>query len=59
MAPLLKDVYNTSYIHLLSSKISSSYPKFNKLNFVNSIFDSQWNERELKSRMRHISTTMG
>ena len=58
MAPLLKDLYNTHYINLLSSQIQTFFPTFPINDFINSIFTSQWKDKALKERMRHISTTL-
>ena len=58
MAKLLKELYNEDYIDLLSSNILSNYTDFDKDNFIVSIFENQWQEKELKQRMRHIATTL-
>jgi len=58
VADLLKNLYNKEYINLLSSELKSSYPAFKEEKFIESIFDGMWNDRELKERMRHISTSI-
>lgn len=58
MAKLLKNLYNQEYITLLTSRISLSYPSFESVNFTKKVFDEKWQNRELKERMRHISTTL-
>ena len=58
MASLLKDLYSQAYIETLANDISRFYPNFNTKNFIVNIFDASWEEKELKQRMRHISTTM-
>ncbi|WP_455755975.1 DNA alkylation repair protein [Sulfurimonas sp.] len=58
MAELLKNLYNKEYITLLSSELKSSFPAFEEEKFIDSVFDGMWNDKELKERMRHISTTI-
>lgn len=58
MAILLKNLYNQDYIDKLSTHIISYYDEFNQSDFTNAIFDNSWQDRELKQRMRHISTTL-
>ena len=59
MAQLLKNLYNQEYITLLSDSIQSLYPDFDTLKFKNTVFNDTWIDKELKERMRHISTTLG
>jgi 3-methyladenine DNA glycosylase AlkC len=58
MSKLLKDLYNENYINILSNNIIDNYTAFDKNNFIASIFDNKWNNKELKQRMRHISNTL-
>lgn len=58
MAALLKDLYNAAYIELLATQVSLAYPTFKKSNFISAVFDSEWNELELKQRMRHIALSL-
>jgi len=58
MAKLLKELYDIDYISTLSKNITSSYNTFDLDNFTALIFDSNWHNRELKQRMRHISNTI-
>ncbi|MEA2051192.1 MAG: DNA alkylation repair protein [Campylobacterota bacterium] len=58
MSKLLKELYNEKYITLLVDNITIYYPSFNKQSFINTIFCSSWDKKELKERMRHISTTL-
>jgi len=58
MAKLLKNLYDENYIKVLTEYISLNYPNFNTHNFINKVFDSFWHNKELKQRMRHISTTL-
>jgi len=59
MAPLLKELYNTEYLELLSLNIKKYYLKFDKKLFLEAIFNDLWKSLELKQRMRHISSTLG
>jgi len=59
MAPLLKNFYNEKYIELLCKSIKEDYINFESNSFTKSIFSKEWNTKELKDRMRHISTTLG
>lgn len=59
MAKALKDVYSKDFIEKLSNKISSIYLDFKKDEFIKAIFNSNWQNLELKSRVRHISTILG
>ena len=58
MAEPLKNLYNEELIHSLCSALSSHYKKFNSGQFTERIFDKEWDQRELKDRMRHISVTL-
>lgn len=55
MAEQLKYVYTKAYIENLSNKIKKNYKEFDKKAFVLSIFDSSWDDLELKQRMRHLA----
>jgi 3-methyladenine DNA glycosylase AlkC len=59
MAKLLKDLYDDEYINLLCKNITKHYPTFHSSTFKKDIFNDEWQSKELKTRMRHISTTMG
>jgi len=59
MASLLKDIYNEQYLGHLSDTLLGVTSDFNKEDFLKKIFDKEWKKRELKNRMRHISTTLG
>jgi|LGOV01.1.fsa_nt_gb 3-methyladenine DNA glycosylase AlkC len=55
MAELFKDVYNKKYIDLLCNELLH----VDKKEFTCRVFDELWESRELKERMRHISTVLG
>ncbi|MDD2290822.1 MAG: DNA alkylation repair protein [Aliarcobacter sp.] len=55
MAEQLKNLYSKEFIEKLANKLFLSYADFEKENFINSIFDTYWQDLELKQRMRHIA----
>ncbi len=58
MAEQLKNLYSKEFIEKLTDKLFLIYSKFEKENFINSIFDDIWQDLELKQRMRHIAITL-
>jgi len=58
MAAQLKYLYNEKFINQLGLYIEKYYLKFDTDSFYSSIFDKNWDDLELKQRMRHISTTL-
>ena len=58
MAALLKDLYNETYISILTETIQKKHPSFNSKTFKEDIFSPEWETKELKERMRHIATTL-
>ncbi len=58
MAEPLKNLYNERYLWLFINAIHKNYKEFPKEKFYNAIFDKEWTNRELKSRMRHIASTL-
>jgi len=55
MAEQLKYVYTEDYIKNLGNKIKENYKDFDEKAFLLSIFDTSWDDLELKQRMRHIA----
>lgn len=51
----LKYLYNQPLLEKLAKEMQKHYTAFNKEQFLNRVFDKQWEERELKQRMRHIT----
>ena len=58
MAELLKNVYNEQFFERFTTALQQLIPVFNKSHFLEQIYDAEWDNRELKQRMRHISTTL-
>lgn len=59
MAELLKDMYNKKTINEFALSIKSAYPKFQTEDFSNDVFDHEWNDLELKGRMKKVTATLG
>ena len=59
MAKLLKDLYNKEYLNVLIAEIKKVYKDFASSAFVELVFNEEYEQKELKQRMRHISTSMG
>ena len=51
----LKEIYNQKFFSALCQSLKKSHPKFSEKKFLALIFDNEWQKRELKQRMRHIS----
>lgn len=51
----LKNMYNEAYIATLSLAIETIKANFDSEGFAHRIFDTDWINRELKDRMRHIT----
>jgi 3-methyladenine DNA glycosylase AlkC len=58
MAEQLKNLYSKEFIEKLANRLFLTYSDFQKENFINSIFDTTWENLELKQRMRHIALTL-
>lgn len=58
MAEPLKNMYNKPFINDLSKLITKAYPKFDSKKFKKLVFSSDWNSKELKERMRHITLSL-
>ncbi len=54
----LKALYNQAFIQELASGIAAASPGFDTADFERRVFDAEWEARELKQRMRHITQTM-
>lgn len=59
VAAPLKNLYNSAYIKLLHKNITQFYPIFQAELFVQHIFNAEWEEKELKQRMKYIAETLG
>ena len=58
MAELLKDKYNLEFIKQLSTELSKHVIDFDQKAFRSAVFDKDWDQRELKERIRHVTHCM-
>ncbi len=58
MADLLKNIYSKKFFDSFLKSIKKVNPKFDATSFLKQIFDTEWADRELKQRMRHISKVL-
>src|SRR5690606_18613561 len=59
MAEPLKAGYSSEYLERLASSIARHHPgKFNRRQFLQSVFDADWEQRELKARLQHIRSCL-
>jgi 3-methyladenine DNA glycosylase AlkC len=58
MAEPIKNMFSPQYVSDLADAVQKQYPSFDKESFVTQVLDDDWEARELKERMRHISTTL-
>lgn len=55
MSSLLKDIYSKDFFDSFSETLEQVVPTFNSEKFIQHIFDKNWDNRELKERMKHTS----
>ena len=55
---LLKDLFDKESVGALADAIQAASPAFDRERFTELVFDGEWPDRELKQRMRHISTVL-
>jgi 3-methyladenine DNA glycosylase AlkC len=58
MVEPLKNMYNTTFFEALNRVLVQSYPTFDSRQFLALIYDDEWQMRELKQRVRHITHTL-
>lgn len=58
MAGLFKDIYNQVFFESFTEILIQIKPDFDKKSFLKCIYDDEWENRELKQRMRHISVVL-
>ncbi|SHM65733.1 3-methyladenine DNA glycosylase AlkC [Gracilibacillus kekensis] len=59
VATPLKEMYTLAFFEDLSLKIQQVYPAFNNERFIDLIYSKDWDQLELKQRIRHITETLG
>lgn len=58
MAELLKNIYNQKFFKSFTAAAEKVLPHFNSRQFLKKAMDAEWEEKELKQRMRHIATVL-
>ncbi|MGP1992952.1 DNA alkylation repair protein [Zobellia laminariae] len=58
MAELFKNIYNEKFFDRFIKSVQEVVPNFDKDSFLSQIYDVEWDNRELKQRMRHISIVL-
>ncbi len=58
MAEALKLIYSKAFFEQLTKSLKETLPAFDKKAFLKAIYDKQWEQRELKDRMKHIAWVM-
>lgn len=51
----LKSMYTPQYVADLAAAVQTAHPQFDVVAFPARVFDAEWEQRELKARMRHIT----
>jgi 3-methyladenine DNA glycosylase AlkC len=54
----LKNILNPDFVCMLAAAFRKADPKFDEQRFQKFILDKTWNQKELKQRIRHISTAI-
>ena len=55
----LKDMFNRNSVGLLADAVHKVSPTFPRNDFINGVFDSNWENLALKERVRHITLQLG
>lgn len=55
MAELFKNIYNKTFFDGFTTSVKEVVSDFDTQSFLNNIYDNEWESRELKQRMRHIT----
>jgi len=58
MAEPLKNIYNPKFFSEFTEILVEVLPNFDEKEFLKDIHDAEWDNRELKQRMRHITTVL-
>ena len=56
--PLKNQFFQQEFINQVCTIIKDADPKFDTQHFLNLVFDEQWEQKELKQRMRHITESL-
>ncbi|NQZ76684.1 MAG: DNA alkylation repair protein, partial [Ekhidna sp.] len=52
---LFKNLYNERFFEFFGNALKQVYPSYTHDDFIRHIYDQDWDKRELKQRMRHIT----
>ncbi|WP_136465769.1 DNA alkylation repair protein [Flagellimonas onchidii] len=55
MAELFKNIYTPTFFKRFSLCVKEVFPEFNTTPFLKDIYNDEWDAKELKQRMRHIT----
>ncbi len=58
MAELLKNIYSSAFYEAFAKLFEEVTPGFSKSQFLKYIFDDEWENRELKQRLRHTTNAL-
>ncbi len=58
MSYLLKDIYSPSFYDKFSDTLEEVVPRFDRKQFIQAIFDTNWKAQELKERMKPTSLVL-
>jgi 3-methyladenine DNA glycosylase AlkC len=58
MAEPLKNVYNDSFFNTFTLALENSLPNFNKKKFLKTVFEDNWEQKELKQRFQHLAHSL-
>lgn len=58
MAEQLKSAYSKAFYSAFSEIVQKFQPEFDSTRFMNQIFDNEWENKELKQRMRHTTIVL-
>ena len=59
MAEPLKNYFNLDFVSRIAKEVGGVYPSFDSLGLQKAVLNEDWENRELKDRMRHISISLG
>lgn len=59
MAEPLKNYFNLDFVSSIAQEVVGVYPAFDVMGFQKAVLNKDWEDRELKDRMRHISISLG
>jgi DNA alkylation repair enzyme len=54
----LKNLYSVELVESLCEQVSNLYENFNEDGFSNHVINNEWEDKELKERMKHISESL-